>query len=142
MMPALWNDDEIYTISHSPPEVASCSMHSISNPAHSTARTAQMGDHMRTHTGRTNPISPKDTESLTFIHDIPVVESFDPAWACALNSGRRACEGTGHHYTVRSRWNRPLSPEFPSVSPPLSSFSPTSWPVTRHWGIARLQNDD
>jgi len=38
-----------------------------------------------------NPISPKDTESLTFIHDIPVVESFDPGLvACALNA-RKGC---------------------------------------------------
>ncbi len=36
-------------------------------------------------------ISPKDTESLTFIHDIPVVGSFDPVLvACALNS-RKGC---------------------------------------------------
>lgn len=38
-----------------------------------------------------NPIMPKDTESLILIHDIPVVESFDPGLvSCALNS-RKGC---------------------------------------------------
>lgn len=41
--------------------------------------------------GNPDVISPTDSESLTFIHDIPVIGSFDPgAIACALNR-RKGC---------------------------------------------------
>jgi ribulose-5-phosphate 4-epimerase/fuculose-1-phosphate aldolase len=86
-------DDEIYTNNERIPDKVSALFDDLSINSLLIARPDPLRWAIISELALANPglISPKDTESLTFIHDIPVVESFDPDLvACALNL-RKGC---------------------------------------------------
>jgi len=86
-------DDEIYTNNDRIPDEVSALFDDLAINSLLIARPDPLRWAIISELVLANPglISPKDTESLTFIHDIPVVESFDPGLvACALNL-RKGC---------------------------------------------------
>lgn len=86
-------DDEIYTNNDSIPHEVRALFDDLTINSLLIARPDPLRWAIISELALANPglISPKDTESLTFIHDIPVIESFDPGLvACALNS-RKGC---------------------------------------------------
>jgi ribulose-5-phosphate 4-epimerase/fuculose-1-phosphate aldolase len=86
-------DDEIYTNNDRVPDEVRTLFDNLAINSLLIARPDPLRWAIISELALANPgiISPKDTESLTFIHDIPVVESFDAGLvACALNS-RKGC---------------------------------------------------